>query len=897
MTRFPSARSLVFFLLAIVPPGPGPAATALQAAPATGPLRVHPANPRYFADGSGRAVYLTGSHVWQNLKDIGPTDPPPAFDFNGYLDMMESTGQNFIRLWTWDLSRSQVDIGVTPWLGSQYVLHFPWPRTGPGTALDGKPKFDLGAFNPAYFDRLRSRIVAARDRGIYVSIMLFEGWALHSADGAWRWGGHPFHASNNINGINGNPNGDGYGTEIQTLPGPAGVNAVQKAYVRKVIDTVNDLDNVLYEVANESGNHSTAWQYDMIDSIKSYQAGKPRQHPVGMTFQWGALGAGSNADLFNSPADWISPNTELVSDGSKVVLHDTDHINPWETDPAYVWRTFMRGGNPIVMDHHDGAKWDPIRRAMGHARSYAGRANLAATTPQGGLSSTGFCLAAPGSEYLVYQPGSGGFTLDVQPGTYAFEWFNVGTGTVAGTGSVTAPGGGQTFTPPFGGKAVLYLKAGGGGPPPPPPPPIPGGFVGHWTFDEGAGTVAGDATGNGNDGTLANGPTWTPGSLGGAVRLDGADDHVRVASSASLDSVAAQLTIASWVYREADQSGWRIVATRQLGSGYDDQYFLGFHDNAYRFGVHTTSGYPLVSGGAAPNGQWIHLAGTYDGAAVRLYVDGAPAGSAGGSGSILLDAKPLLLGAGRNDATTAVQEALAGRLDDVRLYNRALGESEIAALAQGLPLPGTGAGAGLTGEYYDTIDFTGPALFRTDARVDFDWGAGSPDASLGPDTFSVRWTGRVEAPSTETYTFYVRTDDGVRLWVDGQLLVDAWLDQAATERSQTIALEAGRKVDLKLEYYENGGNASARLSWSSASTPKEPIPADRLFIHDADGDGVADAQEVAQGTDPNDPGAAGGGGGSDGGGSCGATGMEALLLLLAATWRTSRSRRSRWSRA
>ncbi len=71
-------------------------------APAAGPLRVHPKNPRYFADPSGRAVYLTGSHTWPSLVDIGPGDPPPAFDFAAYLDFLERLGHNFIRLWTWE---------------------------------------------------------------------------------------------------------------------------------------------------------------------------------------------------------------------------------------------------------------------------------------------------------------------------------------------------------------------------------------------------------------------------------------------------------------------------------------------------------------------------------------------------------------------------------------------------------------------------------------------------------------------------------------------------------------------------------------------------------------------------------------------------------------------------
>jgi hypothetical protein len=113
--------------------------------------------------------------------------------------------------------------------------------------LDGRPKFDLNQLDPDYFDRLRARAVATRERGIYVSVMLFEGWGLSFAS----WDGHPLNARNNVQGIDGDPDGNGKGTETQALVVPE-VTRIQEAYVRKVIDPVNDLDNVLFEIANES---------------------------------------------------------------------------------------------------------------------------------------------------------------------------------------------------------------------------------------------------------------------------------------------------------------------------------------------------------------------------------------------------------------------------------------------------------------------------------------------------------------------------------------------------------------------------------------------------------------------------------------------------------------------
>jgi hypothetical protein len=111
----------------------------------------------------------------------------------------------------------------------------PYLRTGPGLANDGKPRFDLTRFNPGFFERLRRRLIAAAELGIYASIMLFQEY-LH-------WPSHPFNVANNINGINGDANGDGNGREVHTLTSAA-VTTLQCAYIRRVVDVVNDLENV-----------------------------------------------------------------------------------------------------------------------------------------------------------------------------------------------------------------------------------------------------------------------------------------------------------------------------------------------------------------------------------------------------------------------------------------------------------------------------------------------------------------------------------------------------------------------------------------------------------------------------------------------------------------------------
>jgi len=452
------------------------AVTTAQAGPrpATGPLRVHPENPRYFADGSGRAVLLTGSHTWPSLVDMGPSDPPPAFDFDAYLNFCQKHGHNFIRLWTWEHTTWNTRGNREDRL--HHAAPQPYARTGPGKALDGKPKFNLTKYDPAYFGRLRRRVKKAGERGFYVSVMLFEGWAMQRSPGAWE--SHPFHPKNNVNGINGDANGDGQGLEVHELVN-RDVTAVQEAYVRKTIDTVGDLDNVLYEISNENHPASTKWQYHMIRFIHAYEKTRPKQHPVGMTFQYKG---GRNRALFESPAEWVSPNPSTdvpkpynyrdnppPADGRKVVLTDTDHLWGIGGDYRWVWKSFARGLNPIFMDPYNGKvlglrhpeNWPALRRAMGDVRRYARRMNLARATPRGDLASTGYCLANPaekGAEYLVYLPDGGTATVDLSatPGPLRAEWFDPKTGK-AREGKPVRGGATRPFTAPFAGDAVLYL--------------------------------------------------------------------------------------------------------------------------------------------------------------------------------------------------------------------------------------------------------------------------------------------------------------------------------------------------------------------------------------------------------------------------------------------------------
>src|SRR3989338_9137662 len=430
---------LIVFLFVLFP-------SAVSAAP----LRVNPDNPRYFTDGTIvngklKSIYLTGTHTWRDFLAFGSDN----FNFVSYLNFLKSNNLNYMRLWTWE------DIqNIDGWAGKK-VTPLPYTRPGPGNAADGLLKMDLTQFNQVYFDRMRQKVIEARDQGIFVDIQLFNGWSVGSKNGGVNpWSNHPFNSNNNINGINADTNRDGQGYEFNTVN--SAFTSLQDAYVKKIIDTVNDLDNVLYEIANET-QRGAQWQNHMIDLIHSYEAGKPKQHPVGFSVEYPS---GNNNDLFSSNAEWVSPNdgggymsNPPANTGSKVITSDTDHLWGLGGDRVWVWKSFNRGLNTSYMDCYTEdsngcpiSQSDPNRvgllKSEGYARTYAEKMNLTAMPPQGSLTSTSYALANTTSspyEFLVYNPSGGSFTVNLAstPGNFSVEWFNPSNGQTTSGASVS----------------------------------------------------------------------------------------------------------------------------------------------------------------------------------------------------------------------------------------------------------------------------------------------------------------------------------------------------------------------------------------------------------------------------------------------------------------------------
>ncbi len=143
-----------------------------------------------------------------------------------------------------------------------------------------------------------------------------------------------------------------------------------------------------------------------------------------------------------------------------------------------------------------------------------------------------------------------------------------------------------------------------------------------------------------------------------------------------------------------------------------------------------------------------------------------------------------------------------------------------------------GRGAGLIGDYFTNQNLAGLVLTRTDSRVNFFWGTAAPYPSIPADHFSVRWTGKLQARHAGLHTFSTVSDEGVRLWVDNQLLIDNWIGHTAAEDAGALVLLPGRYYDLRMEYYDNTGSATAKLYWTQPGGSKELIPQSQLYPAD-----------------------------------------------------------------
>ena len=323
-----------------------------------GLLQVHPTNTRIFTDGTldpatgaCTAIVLSGSHHWSSIQRYN------GESFSGgdswYVNQVAGLGHNFTRGWHWEDD-----------------LYQPAPYRKNGVHYD----LDL-PLNPAYLAELRERVTAAESAGLYISIMLFQGWSV-LGPGDPRdpepWPRHPYKAGRNLEGIDGDVDNDGNGSEIHVVPHPDNVFDKQLAYAKAIVDELNEFDNVVWEITNESTSDSWQWQYDLIEGIRDHEmlTHGERAHLIWMSCSGGngfLTDVNNTADIvspcgsggYTSAAN-ANPPALRLQDLHHLHIFDSDHLAPRLAEPKFVWKSAMRGYHPIFMDLSYDLEWFPL---------------------------------------------------------------------------------------------------------------------------------------------------------------------------------------------------------------------------------------------------------------------------------------------------------------------------------------------------------------------------------------------------------------------------------------------------------------------------------------------------------------------------------------------------------
>lgn len=354
----------------------------------------------------------------------------------------------------------------------------------------------------------------------------------------------------------------------------------------------------------------------------------------------------------------------------------------------------------------------------------------------------------------------------------------------------------------------------------------------HGTAQSGAQTDSASAAIAGDPGTCRYG------------ELDGSNDYIQTPDLSQTLNGNASLSFWVRTTQTGNDTGWQApgVAGVEQSGGTND-IFWGWLDASGRIGISVGNDYSTKSQDPINDGGWHHVVLSRDTDAGRyeIYIDGSL--NASGSISTATVTTPYS-SLGRIEDTGGSPEYLAGNLDEVRVYSGILEASEVSAIYGEThpcvtPICPTGSPApGLLGEYFDNQNLSGdPSARQSDAPIQFSWENNEGPSTLGgrDNDFSMRWQGRLFVTQPGAYRFRTRSDDGVRLWVDGQQVIDRWNDHAVTEdTSSPVRLEAGDAYDVTLEFYENGGRAEIELQWQTpGGGGYVPIPGGNAAATDA----------------------------------------------------------------
>jgi hypothetical protein len=390
------------------------------------------------------------------------------YDYQAMFDTLKANGLNFARVWVWwgcEAFPEPINrLNVNPYL-----------RPGPGNASDGKPKYDLTRFDPAFFRRLRAVCVAAQERGVFLQLTLFDAWMIKHPH-LWRL--HAYHRDNNVNGVDGDPRNTGRGTDGEQgfcSLGNQKVLEAQKAFIRQVVDAVNDFDGVFFEIANEN-SYNAEWESNLCRFIHDCEKSKPKQHlamPVDLpNHDYGGI---KTYDLGRLHANLLKARAL-----NQPLLFDTDGIGYPEdaTVRKAAWTAFVSGGHVSYLDDSlqigsehqgdfQGSRRATLRQQLGYLARFTRQVRFWEVQPDGALVVGNGRRAVPcfamasANELVAYLPDGGGVTLDLSnlKGALTTRWFNPRDGKFGEAFQVEG-GDKREFQAPDGNDWVLYLRSG-----------------------------------------------------------------------------------------------------------------------------------------------------------------------------------------------------------------------------------------------------------------------------------------------------------------------------------------------------------------------------------------------------------------------------------------------------
>ncbi len=385
----------------------------------TAPLRLLPDDPHYFQSPAGQPLLLIGDYTWGVFSD---TD----YDYKAMFDTLQAHGLNFARVWLW------WGCEQFPPPGDSRHLE-PFLRPGPGQAHDGRPKYDLTQFNPAFFERLRDFCAAARERGIFLQLVTMDAWMLKHPH---LWQLHAFHRDNNVNGADGDPRQTGTGTDSRkgfcSLGNPKALE-FQKAYLRKLVDTLNDFDNVLIEIANENF-YSQPWELRLCEFVHDCEKSKPNRHLVMPMDLLSHIDVVQTWDVRRVHAALLEKRRlrqPLLFDTDWTITQNDDEVR------KAAWTAVLSGGHFNYMDdsfqtdgeHHGdvrGTRRAVLHRQIGHLAAFVRQMRFWEMQPDDGLVTRGTAFALGSTNQLAaYLPVGGRVTLDLSALTGQLEarWF------------------------------------------------------------------------------------------------------------------------------------------------------------------------------------------------------------------------------------------------------------------------------------------------------------------------------------------------------------------------------------------------------------------------------------------------------------------------------------------